>query len=66
MNDHFPNRDKFIAMLSNRKWSYIEVTPILRLVNSNIFTIQVRDVIETTLMKLVAQEKSKRNKMKKN
>ena len=30
---------KFSAMLSNRKWTYIEVVPILRSVNRNLCTI---------------------------
>ena len=32
-------RTKFSVMLSNRKWTYIEVAPILRLVNNNLYTI---------------------------
>ena len=30
---------KFSVMLSNRKWTYIKVAPILRPVNSNLCTI---------------------------
>ena len=45
MNDHFSNQDKFSAMLSNRKWNYVEATPILRSVNRNLCIKPVRDMI---------------------
>ena len=50
-------RDKFSAMLSNRKWTYVEVTPILKSVNRNVCIIHARDMVKNILLKHVAHVK---------